>query len=181
MTTDTTSLDDIDITSPEVYAAGGYPYAAWARLRREAPVYRYERAGLKPFWAITKYADVQRISRDPRTFSNAGGIVVASREEQEPEFPQRHLLTMDPPEHAKYRNLTNRRFTPRAMAVLEETVDRLSARVVESTVARIVDGDNGAGGDRCGVRHRVGSAARGDLRDVGGGRERLARCLPLVQ
>ena len=38
-------LDSIDIHSLDRYAAHGYPWAEWALLRREAPVYWYERPG----------------------------------------------------------------------------------------------------------------------------------------
>ncbi len=38
----------------------------------------------------------------------------------------RHLLNMDPPEHAKYRDLVNRRFTPRAVRSLEQEVAEIA-------------------------------------------------------
>ena len=46
-------------------------------MRREAPVYWYERPGVEPFWAITRYRDIQRISRDPETFSSDVQLFVA--------------------------------------------------------------------------------------------------------
>ena len=40
-------------------------------MRENAPAYFDESAGV---WGITRYADVKEISKDPETFSNAGGI-----------------------------------------------------------------------------------------------------------
>ena len=60
------SLDDLDIISNQTYAENGYPHEAWTRLRREAPVHRFERGLKVPFWAITKHEDVLQISRRPR-------------------------------------------------------------------------------------------------------------------
>ncbi|MDZ7732637.1 MAG: hypothetical protein U5R31_05520 [Acidimicrobiia bacterium] len=40
-------------------------------MRREAPVYFDEHSGV---WGITRYDDLRTISKDPGTFSNAGGI-----------------------------------------------------------------------------------------------------------
>ena len=64
------TLDNLDITTTELYVKYGYPWEAWDLLRREAPVFWYERPGFEPFWAITKYNDMAWISRNPQTFSN---------------------------------------------------------------------------------------------------------------
>ena len=38
---------------------------------------------------------------------------------------------MDPPEHAKYRDLVNRRFTPRAVRALEAEVSEIAEQVLQ--------------------------------------------------
>ena len=65
-------LGSIDIHSIDRYHTQGYPWAEWALLREHAPAYWYERAGIAPFWAITRYDDVKRISLDDKTFINSG-------------------------------------------------------------------------------------------------------------
>ena len=62
-TTLTSGLDRIDLVTPELYATRGYPWQEWALLRREAPVYWYDRPGVTPFWAITQ------IRRHPADFT----------------------------------------------------------------------------------------------------------------
>lgn len=136
------SLVDVDITSLEAYEQAGYPYAHWAYLREHAPVYRYEREGIQPFWAITRYHDIQRVSRDPRTFSNHTDITIAPDGEQRSGasgFLTHHLLDMDPPEHGEYRGLVNRRFTPRGLEILEERIDELAEGVVDRVATELVD------------------------------------------
>ena len=94
------SLDEVDITSTDAFVQNGYPYPHWAYLREHAPVYWYERPGIAPFWAITKYHDIQRISRDPKTFSNDTDITIRADPEeidQTGSTQTHHLLQMDPP------------------------------------------------------------------------------------
>ena len=44
---------DLHIIEPEHYAADGYPFASWDRLREEAPVFHHDSWDI-PFWAITR-------------------------------------------------------------------------------------------------------------------------------
>ena len=121
-------LRDLDIMSSEVYRTSGYPWRAWDILRHEAPVYWYERPGMAPFWAITKHEDVLLISKTPAIFVSSQRLVISDREGEMQADPgaaaiaQHHILTMDPPEHGKYRNLVSRRFAPRGLAILETQV-----------------------------------------------------------
>ncbi|MEL6982347.1 MAG: hypothetical protein AAFO29_07985, partial [Actinomycetota bacterium] len=65
-------LEAVDIHSIERYLANGYPWADWDLLRNEAPVYWYERDGMAPFWALTRYDDVKAVGADDGTFINGG-------------------------------------------------------------------------------------------------------------
>ena len=66
------NLDHINIHHPLRYAEQGYPWAEWDLLRREAPIFWYERDDIEPFWAITRYDDVKTISGHPGVFINGG-------------------------------------------------------------------------------------------------------------
>ena len=81
-----------DIVRSEYYATHGYPHEAWTQLRRESPVHRFELDGYDPFWAVTRYDDIARVSRQPRMFLNAPRLAFSSRH-----FPVR------PPEDASRR------------------------------------------------------------------------------
>lgn len=135
------TLDTVDITDTAKYVERGYPWAEWDLLRREAPVYWYERPGYEPFWAITKYDDIAFISRHPELFSNAQrlrltdieGVEISERGRARsaakhgvpPDAPP-DIVFMDPPEHRTYRSFVSKKFTPRAMQQLERHFDELT-------------------------------------------------------
>jgi len=130
----TMTLDSIDIVGDDTYAANGYPHEAWALLRREAPIYWYDRPGSMPFWAVTKHADIVWISKQPEIFLNAPRLAVFPEFEKvdEPDdFPARHLLNMDPPEHVNYRKLVSQRFTPRGVEHLRESMETISRELLD--------------------------------------------------
>ncbi len=147
-----TSLDEIDIHSIDRYVNQGYPWAEWDQLRREAPIYWYERDGFPPFWAITRYDDIHTVSAHPEVFSNAGPILrldtnhrlerfeafrarQVDRHGWDPDEPM-DLVFKDQPEHLDMRMLTMRRFTPAAMRRLESELDALSRRFVGEFVTK---------------------------------------------
>jgi cytochrome P450 len=119
---DELTLQNLDITDTDLYVQRGYPWREWDLLRREAPVYWYERPGFEPFWAITKYPDIQHISKNPQLFSNRQRLRLAhpmpgdwenwKRHEAESRYRAAHdeppdLVFMDPLEDgAGYGRLT---------------------------------------------------------------------------
>jgi cholest-4-en-3-one 26-monooxygenase len=129
------SLQDIDIVGNRTFGEHGYPHDAWTLLRREAPVYWYDRPEVRPpFWAITKHADIVTVSRQPRLFLNEPRLAVFPEiPELDPaERPARHLLNMDPPDHAKFRKLASARFTPRAVQSLRPSVERIADDLLDA-------------------------------------------------
>jgi cytochrome P450 len=126
-------LDKLDVISAKTYGEQGYPHAAWARLRRESPVTFMRPDGYKPFWAITKHADIIEVSKQPEKFRSAGRFILfpeaaeAMGPSLEEDPPLRMLVNMDPPEHRDYRKLVSGWFTPRAIARLEERLDEITA------------------------------------------------------
>jgi len=139
------TLDNIDIISNQTYADHGYPHEAWALLRRQAPIFRYERPGVVPFWAVTKYEDLVYIGKTPEIFENAPRLAVFPDFEtaggQPP--PVRHLLNMDPPDHAAYRRLISGYFTPRAVQRLRAGIEQITRELLDEVMgdAEMRDGD----------------------------------------
>lgn len=130
-------LATIDISSPEHYERNGYPYAEWAYLRRNAPVFWYERDNVDPFWAITKHADIVELSKQPDIFLNEPRLAVFTNDfPPPPEDSIRHLLNMDPPDHAAYRKVTSQRFTPRTVQFWEEKVQRITTEILDEAGER---------------------------------------------
>jgi len=139
------SLETIDIISDDTFANDGYPHEAWALLRRESPLHWVDRGDFIPFWAVTKLEDIVRISKQPHVFENAPRIAVFpdfDRPDEE-EYPARHLLNMDPPEHARYRRIVSSHFTPRAVERMKRGVDDITHELLDDMMGSgdTVDGD----------------------------------------
>jgi cholest-4-en-3-one 26-monooxygenase len=126
----------LDVATPEHFERHGYPHDAWTWLRRHAPVFWYERANVEPFWAITKHADVIELSKQPERFLNKPRLAVFTTDlPPPPEGEVRHLLNMDPPDHARYRRLASGWFTPRAMRGMDAKVAAVTREVLDAAAA----------------------------------------------
>ena len=118
----------LEVIGPDTFARNGYPHAAWKRLRCEAPVQWFDLPGGVGFWAITRRDDVVWISKQPTRFLNAPRLAIF--EEGAPVEGERtlarHLLNMDPPEHAEFRKAASGWFTPRAIQRRRIEVERIA-------------------------------------------------------
>ena len=127
----------LDVISPEKYEREGYPHAEWRWLRRHAPVRRFEGERHEPFFAVTKHADIVAIGKNPRDWLLEPRLAVFMRDVIAPEnAPARHLLTMDPPEHGRFRNLTSKAFTPRTVQVWAPKIERVTRDVLDRAAAK---------------------------------------------
>ncbi len=128
------SLDTIDIIDPDHYQQNGYPHAEWTLLRREAPIYWFDRTDDDPFWAVTKHEDIVSLSRQPKKFLlNPRLAVFPEFQPPEADDPDaHHLLTMDPPEHGEYRRLVSSHFTPRALRARHDEIDKIATELLDA-------------------------------------------------
>ena len=126
------------IVDPDHYAAHGYPHAAFSRLRREAPVFRCERGAPIPFWALTAQREIVWVSRQPELFASGPRTEVVAAADA----PQVHgLITMDPPEHGRFRSLVSARFTSRALAPLRRQIEEVADAVLDALAERAPEGE----------------------------------------
>jgi len=129
------SLIDTDLKNPDLYV-NGVPHEVFTALRREDPVHWNPEADGRGFWSITKYDDVTAISKNPRLFSSArehGGhrmfdehvVGVAGVGVDQTEAP---MISMDPPEHNRYRRMVSQGFTTPRLQTLETQIrERVTA------------------------------------------------------
>ena len=122
---------NLDIISDEKYEAEGYPHAEWTWLRANDPVHRFEREDTDPFWAITKHEDIVDIGKNPSDWIIEPRVAVFTNFELGDDRAIRHLLTMDPPVHGRYRNLIAKSFTPRTVQIWEPKVQAITERVLD--------------------------------------------------
>jgi cytochrome P450 len=94
------------------------PYPTFARLREEAPLYYNEE---HDFYAVSRFADVERGLVERDTFLNSHGDLLDLLKSGV-EFPPGTLIYEEPPVHTIHRALISRVFTPRAMNAIEPAV-----------------------------------------------------------
>ena len=114
--------DDIDFVSGEFWGRNPDEELTW--VRANAPVYWDGRV-----WGVSRYDDVRAVSKDPKTFSNAGGI----RPESGP-IPM--MIDMDDPQHWSRRKLVNRGFTPRRVRESEDKIRAVCDEIIDGICER---------------------------------------------
>ena len=120
----------------------------FAQLRRDDPVHWTQPDGYRPFWIISKYADIIEIERQSDRFINAPRTKLLSIEFESKvreamngkPMLVRALPQMDNPDHAKYQKLTHAWFQPRHIRTLSERMAELAKDSVDRLFAM---------GDRC--------------------------------
>jgi len=151
---------NIPTLSPEMGAAVIDPdsYAEWNGLldtfdwlRDNMPVAKVvaEDDSFDPFWLITRYEDVMRISKDNTTFLNNPRPVVLSTKDMI-EFSKSitgskmlvdSLVVFDAPIHPKYRRLTQDWFMPKNLRLLEAEIEALAKKTVDRLVEAGTEAD----------------------------------------
>lgn len=134
------TLEEIDLADPGLYASGD-PHAVWRTLRREAPVFWNRQRHGPGFWVVTRYDDIRRVSRDPRTFISSGGTSTQDLERGDTasldyKLMQGTLVITDPPRHTKLRALVNKTFTPQAVARLEPFIREAVVGLIDEVAPR---------------------------------------------
>ena len=133
-------VDPLDLLDPARFQQRGYPHDVWTRLRSEAPVAYLEAPGHKPFWAITKHADIVDISAQPHRFSNAQGVTLV-KEGAPPVPPTDMLVLLDPPRHGRMRRLVTGHFTPRAVRAKRPSIERIARDVLDGAIREDASGE----------------------------------------
>jgi cytochrome P450 len=103
------------------------PYPLWKRLRDEAPVYYNDR---HDFWTLSRFHDIEAAHKDPETFSSSHGTTL---EMMTPDpYETGMIIWLDPPKHTILRKLVSRAFTSRRVAMLEDRIREVSARLFDA-------------------------------------------------
>ncbi len=116
---------DCDFTSSDSWA-GEEMAGRMKWLRENDPVFWSEKSG---FWIITKYRDLEFISKNQEVFTSEFGIrpgsdVVAG------------LIDDGEPRHGILRKMINRGFTPRMVKKLETTFRQITKEAIDAVASR---------------------------------------------
>lgn len=133
-----TSVDAPALHDPRTYDHG-VPYEYYRWLRDNDPVSHHDHPNYPGgFWAVTRYEDVQRVSRDAATFRNApdpfldDGTMAAGDDAGSSEL----LISKDAPDHIKLRKLINKGFTPRRVADLSDRLRQRTDDIIDGLADR---------------------------------------------
>jgi cytochrome P450 len=135
----TPTMDDAAkvLADPLAYTDEPKLHAALAHLRANAPVSWVEVPNYRPFWAITKHADVMDIERANALFTNWPRPVLTTQEGDELQAAAgvRTLIHLDDPQHRVVRAIGADWFRPKAMRALKVRVDELAKIYVDKMLA----------------------------------------------
>jgi cytochrome P450 len=125
------------LADPLAYTDESKLHAALAHLRANAPVSWVEVRKYRPFWAITKHAEIMEIERENTLFTNWPRPVLATAEGDEIQTTMgvRTLIHMDDPQHRVVRAIGADWFRPKAMRALKVRVDELAKVYVDKMMA----------------------------------------------
>jgi cytochrome P450 len=104
------------------------PYPYYDELRRNHPVYRIEQFGA---YAVTRHDDVTHLVMHPEVFSSTGMGTTTIHEHE-----TAMLISCDPPDHTRLRNLVNRAFTPRMVEGMEPRIREIANALIDRVLER---------------------------------------------
>ncbi|ABK72971.1 cytochrome P450 [Mycolicibacterium smegmatis] len=122
---------------PSAYTDEAKFHEALTHLRVNAPVSWVDVPPYRPFWAITRYADIMAIERANDLFTNSPRpvLMTAEEDEQQAAVGISTLIHMDDPQHRVIRAIGADWFRPKAMRALKIRVDELAKIHVDKMVA----------------------------------------------
>jgi cytochrome P450 len=112
------STSTLDLYDPVFHAD---PYPTYAALREQSPLLQLVEPAV---WLMSRYEDVNDALRSPDTYSSRLGVAFHDG------AGDGSLVAADDPDHARLRQILNKQFTPRSIAVLETEVDVIVAEVL---------------------------------------------------
>jgi cytochrome P450 len=133
--------DALSAFQPEQIEFIANPYPAYEELRQAGRIHYDERTD---HWLVTRHADVNALLRD-RRFGRTYLQVATHAEMGRPEEPDWHapfwhvirngMLDREPPDHTRLRSLVSKAFTPRRVAELRPTIQRIVDGLVDRALA----------------------------------------------
>jgi cytochrome P450 len=123
-------LEDVDPLDPDIVEC---PYEFYRALR-ERGVYRVPQRG---FFLVGNYDTAMQVIKDTDTFSSKSGVAVPRTPDgSHPANPRevRTLLTADPPDHRKYRELVNKAFSAKRVASWEPRIREIADELIDGFI-----------------------------------------------
>ncbi len=134
--------DFAKLYDPSAWGDPDQIHALFSEMRRDAPVVFVECDAYPDFWHITKHADIFEIEKrtdvflsEPRTTIQTLETEALAEEMSGGVRRIRTLVSMDPPEHPKMRQLTQQWFMPKNLSRLQEQIEASATQSLDRMVA----------------------------------------------
>ncbi|MDV7242708.1 MULTISPECIES: cytochrome P450 [Rhodococcus] len=134
----TTPADDV-LGTDTASDTGGHPAFPFGRTCPFAPNDKYQsfsddnlqKVDFKgtPGWLVTGYNNVRTVLADPRM--SVRGIDDSSRGDDGEQAVPGFFVAMDPPQHDDLRRILAKEFTPRRMAAMRPTIERIANDLID--------------------------------------------------
>ncbi|MEU7812836.1 cytochrome P450 [Pseudonocardia sp. NPDC049154] len=85
------------------------------------------------FWAVTRHADIQAVSKNPADFCSGRGVMIEDVPDDILEAASSFLAT-DAPRHTKLRKLVSAAFTPKQVKRIDEQIKDQARRIVDELI-----------------------------------------------
>jgi len=131
-----------DLKDPDLYMTDDF-HEVFKALRADSPVYWNPEADAAGFWAVTRYDDIEAISKNPKLFSSAkdmGGHRIFNENEIDENNTEASMISIDPPVHAAYRRMISPGFVPKRIAGMEERIRARVTRLLDQLEERGANG-----------------------------------------
>ena len=132
-------MDYSRITNPKFYSDDVGAHELFSHMRQHSPRTYIDAKGFRPFWALSKNADILEIERQNELFINGPRGVLAPEKSDEHmaamAAQMKSLVSMDGEEHRTFRNLTKDWFLPANLKTLEQEIKALASTAIDEMLA----------------------------------------------
>jgi len=132
-------MDYSEITRARMWSDVDQAHALYTDMRQNDPVSLIETEEYRPFWAVSKHADIVEIERQHEKFLNTQNSVLIRKKDEDIRaanpVQMRTLINMDGAEHAEFRRLTQDWFMPQNLKTLEAKVTEIAETFVDRMLA----------------------------------------------
>jgi len=136
------SAHDIALSDPELWARPDAERdAVFATLRRDLPISWHaeplfeENPPGPGYWAVTRFDDVRKASRNPELFISGKGVNIGDMPVEISEFFG-SMIAMDAPRHTKLRWIVQKAFTPRHIAQIEAHIATKATEIIDAVAPK---------------------------------------------
>jgi cytochrome P450 len=123
-----------NLLDPDTYA-NGMPYGKLRDIRAAGPVVKLDDpiTGV-PYWAVTRVAEMDYVSKNPKVFSSAARSAFPMEYDQAmvDGIHSQTIINMDPPQHQKVRRIVRNAFTPKRVESYEAKFREHARNIVDA-------------------------------------------------